>query len=70
MTVTRISERETSMTPDERNLLLTTARVLRAIIKESIFDPSGNNKDDFEQMKDALTPFDCTHAEPVNEHKG
>lgn len=55
------------MTNDERNLLLTTARILRARIKESIFDPSGNNADDFVQMNEALLPFDGTGDEPVNQ---
>ena len=46
------------MDTNEKALLLTVARVLRARVKEEIFDPAGQNKDDYRMLDDALKPFD------------
>lgn len=54
------------MNEQERNLLLTTARILRARIKEDTHDPSGNNYDDYLQIDEALKPFDGSGDEPIN----
>lgn len=62
------------MAPDERALLLMVARILRAQIKEAIFDPSGNNKSDYEALTEALVPFNGVlvpfngvRTKPINE---
>jgi hypothetical protein len=52
------------MTEDERTLLLTVARILRARIPE--FAPSYQD-DDLAALREALAPFDPSDAEPVNE---
>lgn len=54
------------MTKDERELLLTVARVLRAQVNENPHDPSGNNSSDVWTLDEALKPFNGTGAKPVN----
>ena len=53
------------MTDDERGLLLTVARILRA----RLADPGGiaYDDDDLHAIKEAMKPFDPLDAEPVNE---
>lgn len=48
---------------DELRLLLTTARVLRALM----FDAIAHHPDDMIAMNEALAPFEAALGEPVNE---
>jgi len=53
------------MTRDERALLLTTARLLRATIRDML--PTANGLQDIEDLSDALAPFDPMQVPAVNE---
>lgn len=50
------------------NLLLCTARILRARLKHT-FETTGDKTDleDWNEMRAALAPFDAVDAAPVNE---
>jgi hypothetical protein len=52
-------------------LLLTTARILRARLKDA-FETTGlkTDLDDWNDMQHALAPFDPLGAEPINEATG
>lgn len=56
------------MTPQERNLLLGTARILRAHLRDGVagFSP-GCCPEDVEALHEALAPFDGTGDAAVNE---
>lgn len=63
------------MTEQERGLLLTVARLLRAQISDRLADASGENRvithkeiaDDFWAINESLKPFDPSPAEPINQ---
>lgn len=54
------------MRKEELELLLTTARILRAVLREESVVDCYN---DVVLLTDALKPFDGIEAEPVNECK-
>lgn len=58
------------MTKEERELLLTVARIFRARLKEEPNDPSGNNDADYYDVVAALRPFDAQNAAPINQAEG
>lgn len=52
------------MTPEEKTLLLTVARILRARLPELAV---AYQDDDLAALNEALAPFDPSDAPPVNE---
>jgi hypothetical protein len=55
------------MTPSEKSLLLTVARILRARIKEVRF--SKNDDDDIWSLNEALVPFDPVGEDAPSEKR-
>ena len=57
------------MTPEQQNLLLTVARILRAQTREDLFS-NVNHESDLQALNNALQPFESIPGPYINEFRG
>ena len=55
------------MKPNELELLLTVARILRAHLRDTTPNPQGFLLEDVQSLNEALAPWESLPGEPINE---